>query len=267
MRTRSLILAAGLPLLSSLPLLQGCSEPPPPDAAAPAPAVAAPEAGGNAPANDAAPDPGGKTLEIDAPAGRYLRDPNHSFLGFSVSHLGLSNYVVRFRDYTVELDLRPDELPASRVRVEVDPASVAVDYFGDYAATHPESPFGSWEEDLAQSPNFFNAGEHPRIRFESTRVEPAPDGTLKVHGELTLLGRTRPLTLDAALVGAMPAHPISGAGALGFSATGALKRSDFGMTHLVDPPLVGDEVRIRFEGELHQQPEDAAAPPAATGAD
>lgn len=198
---------------------------------------------------ETAPEP----IRIDAPAGQYQLDPHHASLHFSVNHLGLSNYVMRFTDFDIELDLQPDNLSASSVTVTIDPTSVTTDYDGDYQATHPDSPFESWEKDLAQSSNFLNADEYPSISFESRRVTPTDKGTLLIEGDLELLGKTQPVTLEAELVGAMAQHPMHGVGALGFYAKGSFKRSDFGMTHLLQPPLIGDTVTVRFDGELLQE--------------
>ncbi|MGD9661122.1 MAG: YceI family protein [Porticoccaceae bacterium] len=194
-------------------------------------------------------------IHISAPAGQYKIDPDHASLAFSVTHLGVSNYVMRFTDYDVTLDLNPDDLAASSVTVTIDPASIDTDFAGDYQGTHPDSPFSSWEQDLAMSENFLNAGKYDSISFTSTSVSPSDDGTLLITGDLNLLGQTRPVTLEATVVGSEQAHPFSGVGLIGFSATGTFNRSDFGMTHLLNPPLVGDVVTLHFEGELQQQVE------------
>ena len=183
-------------------------------------------------------------------------DRNHATLQFRISHFGLSNYVVRFNKFDVALTLDPNDPSASSVTVNVDPTSVHTDYPGDYRAWHPDSPFQSWDEDLAQSPKFFNAAQHPRIAFRSTKVEQLAPGKLRVTGDLTLLGKTHPVTLDATVIGAMATHPFTKRGAIGFSASGTFNRSTFGMTHLLQPPLAGDAVTVQFDGEFNQ----AAAP-------
>jgi len=191
-------------------------------------------------------------MAIAAPAGQYQLDPNHASLHFSVRHLGVSNYVMRFTDFDVTVDLVPDDVTASTVSVTIDPASVRTDYAGDYQGTHPDSPFASWDEALARDEKFLNVAEHASISFTSTGVSVTADGTLLVSGDLTLLGQTRPITLQATVEGSEQAHPFTGAGLIGFSATGTFQRSDFGMTHLVTPPIVGDTVTLQFEGELLQ---------------
>ena len=236
--------------------LVACSEAPEP---ASAPAAdeqpAAEEQPAEAPAQLATTEP--VQIHIAAPAGQYKLDPDHASLAFSVTHLGVSNYVMRFTDYDVTVDLNPNDLAASSVTVSIDPASIDTDFAGDYQGTHPDSSFSSWEEDLAMSENFLNAGKYDSIRFTSTGVTPSDNGTLMITGDLNLRGQTHPVTLEATLVGSEQAHPFSGVGLMGFSVTGTFNRSDFGITHLLNPPLVGDVVTLRFEGELQQTVEQS----------
>lgn len=200
-------------------------------------------------------------VEIKAPAGRYELDPTHSSLSFSINHVGLSNYVARFTKYHVTLELDSANLAGSSVVATLDPTSIRTDYSADYRALHPDSKFQSWDEDLAQSDKFFDAGRHPQIEFRSTHAEQTAPGALTIAGDLILLGQTKPITLEATLVGSAPTHPFyKGGGAIGFSATGTFDRSSFGMNYLLKPPLVGDVVTVRFEGEFRQVISPAAQP-------
>ncbi len=220
-------------------LLASCSQTPP-TTGGPAPAAAAP------------------APTISAPAGAYVMDRNHASLQFQVTHLGLAPYVMRFVDFDVSLQLDPQDHANSSVQVRINPASVRSDHDPErYQATHKSSPFRSFDEDLAQSPKFLNASEHPEILFRSTRVEPMADGRLRVDGELSLLGQTHPVRLEATVTGSAAAHPFTKKGAIGFSASGSFERSRFGMTHLVEPPLVSDTVTLRFNGEFQKADQPA----------
>ncbi|CAG0942440.1 Protein YceI [Gammaproteobacteria bacterium] len=225
----------GLMMAALAAVALGACAPPAPQqttgAAAPAPAAAAP---------------------IAAPAGRYTLDPDHATLEFRVGHMGLANYVARFTRFKASLQLDPASLAASSIEVTVDPTSIRTDYAGDYKAAVPGTPYASFDEALAQSPKFFDAGQHPQIGFRSSMVEETAPGQLRVTGDLSLLGKTLPVTLDVAVVGSVAAHPFLGRGAIGFSATGTFDRSAFGMTELLKPALVSDAVAIRFDGEFHQ---------------
>ncbi len=241
--------------------LAACNQPAPPAESSAGEAMAAASTAAAAmPSAEtpAAPSVEATAVKIEAPAGKYAIDRNHAMMAFQIDHLGLSNYVARFTDYSVSLDLDPADISASSVKVNIKAASIAADYPGDYKASHAKTGFESWAEDLAKSDKFFNSEKYPDITFESTSVEDAGDGSLEVVGDLTLLGKTQSVTLNVDVVGSAAAHPFTGAGAVGFSARGSFKRSGFGMTHLVDPPLVGDEVTLLFEGEFNQVPQDQA---------
>lgn len=243
-----------LTLVAAAAMLAACSQPAPPPSE-PAPAAAAPAAA----AETAPPAPAvAAAAAIAAPAGAYSLDTTHSSLAFSVNHLGLSTYVLRFTKFDARLNLDPANPANSSVTVDIDPSSIRSDYPGDYKAGHADSGFSSWDEDLARSPKFLNSSAHPTITFKSRSVEPMAGGDLRIAGDLTLLGQTHPVTLDAKVVGSAAAHPFNQKGAIGFAAMGTFERSTFGMTHLVNPPLVGDTVTIHFNGEFHQA--DAAAP-------
>jgi polyisoprenoid-binding protein YceI len=195
----------------------------------------------------------GPAADTGAPAGQYQLDPTHTSLSFSVNHLGLSNYAVRFTNYTATLQFDPAQPGKSSITASIDPGSLRTYYPADYRASHPDSKFASWDEDLSQSEKFFNAGKFPQISFRSTAVQASGPDALHIVGELTLLGQTHPVELNAIIVGSTASHPMKpGLGAIGFSARGSLRRSEFGMNYLLDPPLVGDVVTIAFEGEFHQ---------------
>jgi len=201
---------------------------------------------GAAPPPSAAPPPAG----LKAPAGDYKLDPNHASLAFKVRHLGLADYHARFTKFDVALSLDPQAPGNSSVTVTVDPTSVRTDYPGDFRATHKDSPYQSFEERLAREDKFFNSDQFPAIAFKSTKVESSGPDKLLVTGDLTFLGQTRPLTLDAAVTGSMDKHPFTGVGAVGFSATTTFTRSEWGMTGTQQ--FLGDEVTIQFDGEFQQ---------------
>jgi len=197
-------------------------------------------------------------VALAAPAGQYQLDPNHRSLVGKVQHMNLAPYSLRFTRFDVTLTLDPKNLAASSVEVTLDPTSVRTDYTGDYKGTHKDTPFNSFEEALAQGPKYFNAGQFPAVTFKSTRVESQGTGRMKVTGDLSMLGKTQPLTLDVTVTGSMAEHPFTKVGALGFSAVGTFKRSLFGMDVGVGK-FLGDDVTVQFDGEFKQQ---VAPPPA-----
>lgn len=182
-------------------------------------------------------------MEIEAPAGAYKLDPTHASLVWKVNHLGLSDYTARFATFDATLAFDPANVTGSTLEVTVDPTSIKTDY--------PKPEETDFDQKLQTNENFFNAGEYPDITFTSTKIEQTGERTGKVHGELTMLGETHPVTLDVTFNGSMAEHPYADVAALGFSATGTLKRSEWGMDYLI--PNVGDEVKLLIEAEFLRQ--------------
>jgi polyisoprenoid-binding protein YceI len=110
---------------------------------------------------------------------------------------------------------------------------------------------GEWEQHL-RSKDFFRVDEFPQMQFRSTGVTPVGDRQARVDGELTLLGVTRPVTLEVTFNKA-GIHPKSKQYIAGFSARGVVQRSEFGMTYAV--PMVGDVVEVVLEVEGIRQEE------------
>jgi len=97
--------------------------------------------------------------------------------------------------------------------------------------------------------DFFDVGAHPEISFMSNSIEKTGDDTLKVMGDLTIKGKAVPVALDVTVHNAMN-HPISGKPVVGFSASGQLLRSAFGMGKFV--PNVSDEIDLMISAEVGQ---------------
>lgn len=176
----------------------------------------------------------------DMPAGIYTVDKTHASLIWKVSHAGLSNYTARFKSYDAEINFDPADITKSSVTAKIDPATLET----DYVATAEKD----FNKNLITKEEWFNAGKFPEITFKSTKIEVTGENTGKIHGDLTFLGVTKPVTLDATFNGAYALQPFSKKPAMGFSATGSLNRSDFGMSTYV--PMIGDKVDIIIEAEF-----------------
>ena len=90
--------------------------------------------------------------------------------------------------------------------------------------------------------DFFEVEKFPTAKFVSTSVV-ANGNEAKITGDLTLHGVTKPVVLDAKLMGA-GANPMNKAQTVGFTATSTLKRSDFGLGYAA--PVVSDEVELKI---------------------
>lgn len=181
-----------------------------------------------------------KAQSLDIPSGTYKLDPTHGSVIWKVTHLGLSHYTARFNklDATITLDAaHPDQ---STVVATIDPASVDTDY------PYPQNR--DFNAELRDDERFFKVHQFPQITFKSTGIELTGDHAGKITGDLTLLGVTRSVTLDAVLNGTLAEHPYAKQPAVGFSAVTTVKRSDFGMDWGL--PFVGDDVQVLIEAEF-----------------
>ena len=170
----------------------------------------------------------------DASAKNYGIDPAHTSIVFRVNHLGFSNVFGRFNEFAGAIDMDGD-WSAGSVAITIQAASV------DTAVSD--------RDDHLRSPDFFNAAEFPEIKFESTGVTKSGDTNGTVTGNLTLLGVTKPVTLDVTFnkVGPHPNPQMAGVEVAGFSGKTSIQRSEFGMAGMV--PAIGDEIEIWLEVE------------------
>ncbi len=178
----------------------------------------------------------------EMPSGKYELDKSHASVTWKVSHLGLSNYTARFAKMDATLEFDAKDPTKSKLVATVDPTSIRTDY--------PNAAEKDFDKKLAQDADWFNAGKFPEIKFESTKVEKTSENTGKVHGNLTMLGVTKPLVLDVKYNGAYIKKPFADVPGLGFSGTTKVKRSDWGFTTYV--PNIGDEVEVLIEVEFHK---------------
>lgn len=185
------------------------------------------------------------------PAGTYTIDPTHSSVHFRVNHLGFSNYTGEFRTIKATLQLDPARPAAAQLKVEIDPASLAL----------PAPPAGF--VDTLRGPQWLDAARFPQITYISTAVAPTGPDTADITGDLTLHGVTKPVTLKAKFNGGYAGHPMDPNARIGFSATGLFKRSDFGVAYGVPAPGttmgVGDDVEVIVETEFTGPPLPGAA--------
>jgi len=175
------------------------------------------------------------------PSGTYAIDPSHSYVTFSYLHQGLSFPLLRATSAAGELEFDADNIQNSSVNVAIAADSIRsnIDYF---------------DEELA-SRKFFNADKYPHITFRSDSYEPVGDSDGVLRGQVTIRGVTRPIELGVTLNDAI-IHPMLEIPVVGFSATGSLNRSEFGLARGV--PVVSDTVRFQIEIEFLQGSNEAS---------
>ena len=184
----------------------------------------------------------------DVPAGEYTMDHPHTTLIFRVSHMGFSKYTARFRRLDAKLQFDPRNLAATRLTATVDPRSIETDF---------PDPKYNFNAELAGE-QFLDAAKYPEIAFRTIRVEDLGNQAMRVHGELTMHGVTRPIVLDATYNGGYAGHPMDPQARIGFSAHGVLRRSEFGISGGIPQAGtnlgVGDQVAVVIESEFNGPP-------------
>jgi len=156
----------------------------------------------------------------------YTVDNTHTFPRFSYSHFGYSTQLSRF-DTTRGSVVFDAAAKTGSVDITIDAKSVNTGY-----ATFNEH---------IQGEDFLDTAKFPTATFKSTKVIFKGDKPIKVEGNLTLKGVTKPVTLTVTSFQSMP-HPMLKKPAIGANAFTVVKRSDFGAGKYA--PYVGDEVRI-----------------------
>lgn len=189
----------------------------------------------------------------------YILEPQHTEGVIRWSHLGFSNPSAQFTLVEGSLDFDQADPTRSSVTATIKLANLS--------SGVPDL------DDNFHSVDFFDVARYPTATFKSTRVErgSAPD-MLKVTGNLTVHGITKPVTLDVT-INKVGTNIRINVPAVGFEATTTLKRSDFGLGLYV--PQVSDEVSIHITSQADeakgyvkrlQDEADAAAQDAKTAA-
>lgn len=163
----------------------------------------------------------------------YTLDKSHTNILWSANHMGFSNVYGKFADMEGKLVLDEAAPQNSKVSVTIKMASVT-------------TGIEKFDAHL-KGKDFFDVEAFPAATYESTKVEITEAGKkAKVTGNLTLHGITKPVTLDVTL-NKIGLNTFSNKKTAGFSASGVIKRSDFGISYAL--PAVPDEVKLVIESE------------------
>lgn len=158
-------------------------------------------------------------------AEQYTVDPAHSSVVFKANHGGFASVYGMFDEVSGGFTIDAQSVGSSKFELTIKVDSL--DSGNDKRDGH------------LKSPDFFNAKQFPTIHFVSTSVAKDEKG-LKVVGDLTLRGVTKPVTL--LLTGGKVGEFPPGVGRTGYDTAITVKGSDFGMDKLA--PAIGDEITV-----------------------
>jgi polyisoprenoid-binding protein YceI len=163
-------------------------------------------------------------------------DKAHAKLGFSITHMMISEVDGSFKTFDAKITASKEDFSDAVIELTADVNSINTD--NDRRDGH------------LKGPDFFEAAKFGTLTFKSTQVTKGEGKKLKVVGDLTMHGVTKPVTLDLTLNGtAMGRNNKKSAG---FKATAIIKRSDFGIGSNMPAAMLGDEVELRANGEFVQ---------------
>jgi polyisoprenoid-binding protein YceI len=169
-------------------------------------------------------------------------DPAHSHVEFSVKHLMISTVKGRFG--VVRGTVTTDEADPAKGHAEIEIDADSIDTREPQRDAH------------LRSADFFDVETFPKLTFRSSRITDVDGNAFKLIGDLTIHGITREVVLDVTSEG-RGKDPWGGERA-GFTASGTIKRSEFGLTwnQVLETGgvMVGDDIKIMIDVEAVKQP-------------
>jgi len=165
----------------------------------------------------------------------WTYDNAHAKVGFSVTHMLISDVEGSFKKATATLTSSKADFTDAVVEMTADASSINTD--------------NETRDGHLQSADFFDVAKFPTLTFKSTSFKKGKDAnTYVVKGNLTMHGVTKPITLSA--TARMGVNPMSKKTIAGFKITGKLNRSDFGIGGDTPGAIVSDEVLINSNAEF-----------------
>ncbi|WP_201582093.1 YceI family protein [Psychrobacter glacincola] len=164
---------------------------------------------------------------------QWQLDDSHTRVGFSVNHLGFSTTMGHFND--VKGVVNYDVKAPNKTNMSFTIATDSIDTNWDARDEH------------LKKAEFFNVAKYPTMTFKSTSVKFINPQQAKVTSDFTMLGQTKPLTLDVTL-NKIANSPLTKEPVIGFRATGNIDRAAYGMTAFADG--ITTNVPIQIDGEL-----------------
>ena len=156
----------------------------------------------------------------------------HGTIDFAIGDSRVFRTTGSFKEWQGFLRVDDQDVPKSAVQVTVHTKSVQM--------------LDTQQTAMMKDADFFDVEKFPEMTFKSTTVERTGETTLKVTGDVTLRGITRPMVLAVSVTDRKP-DATAGARYARFRAEGSIKRSEFGMTKFVE--VVGDTVDITIRAE------------------
>lgn len=162
-------------------------------------------------------------------------DQSHAKLGFSITHMMVSDVEGSFKSFNASIVSSKDDFSDAVVELTADVNSIDTD--------------NEKRDEHLKNPDYFDAAKYPTMTFKSKSFKKISEKKYKLIGDLTLHGVTKSVELDVTLNGTA-VHPYSKKTIAGFKVTGAIKRSDFLISKDTPTAMLSDEVVITANAEF-----------------
>lgn len=173
-------------------------------------------------------------MSMGANAADYVIDSKgaHASINFKIKHLGYSWLTGRFNDFDGNFSYDSAKPEASKISVKINARSI-------------DSNHSDRDKHL-KGDDFLNVSKFPEAKFVSTKVEKSAAGKLKVMGDFTLHGVTKPIVIMADKIGEGK-DPWGGERA-GFAGTTSIVLADYGITYNLGPASTHVDLELHVEG-------------------
>ena len=165
----------------------------------------------------------------------WKADPQHSRVGFTITHLGVTDVNGQFNKFNIIVTTPKADLTDGTFNFSADVSSIDTNV--DMRDNH------------LKSPDFFDVAHYDKITFVSSSVKKVSEKVYTVNGKLTLHGITLPATFEVTYRGLGKNPAANNAEVLGLQVTGTIKRSDYLLGPKFPAPILSDEVIIKVDGE------------------
>jgi len=181
------------------------------------------------------------TFSVFAQSTEWDIDIPHTNVGFTVTHLVISDVTGRFNEFDGSIKTSGEDFEGAQIKIVIQTASIYTDH--------------EKRDNHLRSADFFNAEKNPTITFNSSSFKKVDDKNYKITGDLNMNGVTREIVLDGTFKGVIK-DPWGGTRA-GFKASTTIDRYDYNLTYNTALEtggfLIGKEVEIQINIELKKK--------------
>jgi polyisoprenoid-binding protein YceI len=174
-------------------------------------------------------------LNVSVYSQKWSLDKSHAKLGFTVSHLVISEVDGSFKNFDAQISTKSNNDFADAV-------------FTLTAQTNSIDTENEKRDKHLKQNDFFDVDKYPTLSFTSTQTKKIKNNQYKIKGNLTMHGVTLPIEINATIT--IGKNPYTKSDFAVINATGNFNRLDFGIGTDTPKAMVGDEITLKAKGEF-----------------